>query len=537
MSRSNESIPAACRPHGVTNERALEAFDLRFSRAKIQAEVPIPAHATNGDEERYPDKIGTYTKCILQDAPALVNIPAYKVFRHATRTGEFSDYEKVPLGGTRTLNGPEASYAYAFEGTDGWQFGSDPSPNNQESEVIVPPAPPLASEAYGTELIELYWGSLLRDVAFTDYHTNSIAAQAAAELSTMPAYAGPRDPATGKVTPDLLFRGTFAGETTGPHMSQFLITPTNMGAQPITQKVVTYVPNVDYMSDLDSLQKVQQGISTGLSDQPDPVLRYLHDGRGLAAYTHVDQLYQAYFTAYLVLESLNLPRNPGNPYAHSKTQNGFGTFGPPDFAATLAQVAKIALNAVWFQKWVVHLRHRPESGGGIVHLIKTGKGGTLSGRVNSNVLNSVAVAESYQKYGSYLLSQTFPEGSPAHPAYPTGHGTVGGACITVIKFFFDGDAVMPSPKVPSSDGLSLLPYSGADAGEMKVSGELNKLARDITFGHGIHAGIHWRSDSDYSMLLGEAMAISILQGLAQSYREKFKISFTKLDGSTAAIGN
>ena len=67
----------------------------------------------------------------------------------------------------------------------------------------------------------------------------------------------------------------------------------------------------------------------------------LHNGRGLAAYTHVDQLYQAYFTAYLVLSSLNAPLNPGID-TNSKTQNGFGTFGPPDFAAVIAQVAKIA---------------------------------------------------------------------------------------------------------------------------------------------------------------------------------------------------
>ena len=72
---------------------------------------------------------------------------------------------------------------------------------------------------------------------------------------------------------------------------------------------------------------------------------------------------------------------------------------------------------------------------------------------------------------------------------------------------------------------------------MTVNGELNKLARNITFGHGIHAGIHWRSDSDYSLLLGEAIAISILQDLAHSYREKFKVKFAKLDGSTAVIQN
>ena len=43
------------------------------------------------------------------------------------------------------------------------------------------------------------------------------------------------------------------------------------------------------------------------------------------------------------------PLNPGNPYNASKTQNGFGTMGQPDIAATLASVASEALKAVWYQ--------------------------------------------------------------------------------------------------------------------------------------------------------------------------------------------
>ena len=58
----------------------------------------------------------------------------------------------------------------------------------------------------------MYWASLLRDVAFTDYATSSVANAAAQELSTMPAYAGPRNNSS-QVTPDLLFRGAFQGET------------------------------------------------------------------------------------------------------------------------------------------------------------------------------------------------------------------------------------------------------------------------------------------------------------------------------------
>jgi hypothetical protein len=39
------------------------------------------------------------------------------------------------------------------------------------------------------------------------------------------------------------------------------------------------------------------------------------------------------------------------------------------------------------------------------------------------------------------------------------------------------------------------------------------------------------------MLLGEAIAISMLQDRANCYNEKFTISFTKLDGNTVTISN
>jgi hypothetical protein len=119
---------------------------------------------------------------------------------------------------------------------------------------------------------------------------------------------------------------------------------------------------------------VQNGGLTGEKNQIDPQLRYARNGRDLAAYTHVDVLYQAYFTALLVLGMIGAPLNPGNPYLGSKTENGFGTFGGPDFAATLGEVATKALNVVWYQKWFVHNRPRPEATGGQVHLAKTGQG-------------------------------------------------------------------------------------------------------------------------------------------------------------------
>jgi hypothetical protein len=523
-------------PPTTDNARVLEAFETRVAATIRQASIPVPPHTTNGDEAGYPDKSGTYSKALLQNTYAVVNPAAFQSFKTALTTGNSSDFDKIIMGGTRTLNGPQGAFAFGLMGSDGVQFGNGPSPANQEHVVLVPPPPAVATVAYGTELVELYWGALLRDVAFTEYATNPLAELAAQELSSMPSYAGPKDE-HGNVTPHLLFRGGFPGETIGPYVSQLFITPTFFGQQPMSQQMVTYRQGVDYMTDLATWHTVQNGIDTGLLDQPDPQPSYLRNGRGLAAFTHVDVLYQAYFVGLLVLFTLGVPPNPGNPYLNSRTQNGFCTFGGPDFSAALGEIAARALDVVWYQKWLVHLRHRPESGGGLVHLIESDLGHTIDAALNTNILNSKAVQNTFSRYGTYLLPQAFPEGSPTHPAYPTGHGTVGGACVTLLKFFFDGNYVVPNPLVPTSDGLALVPYNGSDAGQITVNGELNKLARNVTFGHGIHAGIHWRSDSEQSMLLGEALAISVLQDKAHCYNEKFTIHITKLDGTIATISN
>jgi len=72
---------------------------------------------------------------------------------------------------------------------------------------------------------------------------------------------------------------------------------------------------------------------------------------------------------------------------------------------------------------------------------------------------------------------------------------------------------------------------------MTVNGELHKLAHNISFGHGVHAGIHWRSDTDYSILLGESVALRFLQDQAFTYQEDFAVSLAKLDGTLVTIRN
>src|SRR5205809_2654022 len=126
-------------------------------------------------------------------------------------------------------------------------------------------------------------------------------------------------------------------------------------------------------------------------------------------------------------------------------------------------------------------------------------------------------------------------GRPRIPAYGAGHATVAGACVTILKAWFDESFVLPDPVVASADGSALLPYSGRDAGSLTVGGELNKLAANIPAGRNF-AGIHWRTDFSEALKLGEAVAIGILEDQKNTYKESFDgFSLTKFDGTTITV--
>jgi hypothetical protein len=155
--------------------------------------------------------------------------------------------------------------------------------------------------------------------------------------------------------------------------------------------------------------------------------------------------------------------------------------------------------------------------------------------LHKEVLNSQAVDQVFSKYGTYLLPAAFPEGNPQHPSYPEAHGAIAGACVTALKAYFSESFVLANPVVASDDGQSLLPYTGADAGQITVGGELDKLADNIAQGRDM-AGVHWRSDAAQSLLLGEAVTISILRDQRATYNEPFNgFTFTKFDGTTITV--
>jgi len=524
---------ATATPAGTAPATARHAasYRMRTGVARTEFLIPPQANLANGDEQRHPTYIGNYHKALPHDSSGEVAPDAYGSLLTAVTSGDPNDFEAIPLGGTTKLTDPQSGLAFDLQGADG-------------QALAIPPAPALSSAEAAGEMVELYWMALLRDVDFGDYPAHPDAAAACADLNALSDFRGPRR--QGKVTPQTLFRDILPGCSVGPYLSQFLLLPAPFGAEYVQRMIRTFLPGTDHLTSFDEWLNVQNGGSPAGAVQFDPQRRFLRNARDLAAWVHKDVLFQAYFDACLILiappdateaESggIGCPLNPGNPYLHSKTQAGFGTFGAPGIKGCMSEVATRGLKTTWHKKWFVHRRLRPEAFGGLVHLQKTAN--RYPGVLHADVLGSQALDRIAAGFGSFLHPAAFPEGCPTHPSYSAGHATIAGACVTVLKALFDESFVIQNPVVPSADGLSLEPYQGGAT--LTVGGELHKLASNIATGRNL-AGVHWRSDALQSLLLGEAMAISMLADQRPTYNENRSgffqgYTFTRFDGTRITV--
>ncbi|HZO91183.1 MAG TPA: vanadium-dependent haloperoxidase [Chthonomonadaceae bacterium] len=493
------------------NQRRQACLRLRMEAAQEGFLAGIPSHPDNGDEDRYPSRIGNFSKGLPHNARGEVLPGAYRSLLTALSTGRPADFENIQLGLGQPLTNPQAGLAFDMEGPDA-------------QALAIPPAPALASAEEAGEAVELYWMALLRDVPFGDYATHPGTLAACAELSRLSDFRGPKQ--AGAVTPQTLFRGNTPGDLNGPFLSQFLWRNIPYGALPITQQMQTVVPGVDYLTSYDDWLNVQNG-GPYPPDQFDPTPRYIRNLRDMGQWVHVDALYQAYLSACLILLGMNAPLDPGNPYVRSRTQTGFGTFGNPHVLTLVTEVATRALKAVWFQKWYVHRRLRPEAYGGLVHQVLANH---ADYPIHPDMLHSAAAQSVFSRYGTYLLPMAFPEGCPTHPAYGAGHATVAGACVTILKAWFDESYILPDPVAPNADGTALVPIQAA----LTVGGELNKLAANVAIGRN-GAGVHWRSDYAQSILLGQRVALGLLREAKPCYNEPFSLTLTTFDGTLVTI--
>jgi len=448
--------------------------------------------------------------------------------------------------------------------------------------VTMPPAPRIDSAQNSAEMGELYWMALLRDVSFIDYgtgmNTDAAGLTTAAANSLTNEFTDFRGPKVGAppndiVTPETLFRGFTPGDLAGPYVSQFLLKGTidsvlnplpndrgfiKYGTLRIDQRQKTAAAGLDYLTDFDDWLCVQNGEDRSDTDQFDATPRFILNLRDLATYVHFDAVQEEYLNACWILLNMPARLDPGNPYVDSRTQEGFGTFGPPHILTLVAEVVTRALKAVWFQKWFVHRRLRPEEFGGRIDVHLRGQPdvppGTRYPMINDEILDSLQTGALHAAPfpppgGTFLLPQAFPEGAPTHPAYGAGHATVSGACATILKAWFDESdvfdprivdaALFPEeaenrqPKVPNAVGgdLDNLPLPDPP---LTVGGELNKLAANIALGRS-GGGVHERSEYTESVRLGEEIAIRILQEQKPTYNEDHCFSLTKFDGTAITI--
>ncbi|MEA2501362.1 MAG: hypothetical protein QOD01_1473 [Actinomycetota bacterium] len=527
-------------------QRRTSARRIREEAAEAQFLEPSPVHVDNGDEGRYPNRIGNFTKGLMHDPQTGEVVPsAYDAFLTALRDpfpGAFDELVKGNHLGCsekakrRRFVNPQAAFAFDLEGIDSHQ-------------LTMRAAPAFASAEEAGEMVELYWMSLLRDVTFAQYATNATAINAAADLSQLSDFRGPK--VGGQVTPQTLFRDPYPGCTMGPYVSQFLLQPVDFGAQSIDTRILTNAPGSDFAKTFPEWLKLingcQPGAEASIGAGP-PVFCY--NGRALAQYVHKDFLYQAYFVACVNLLTNGYPADAGNPYGRvidpgaglplpvgstgPLAEVGFGTFGGPFMATLVTEPATRALKHQWYQKWQVHRRVRPEEFGGRVEAQRLNK---ATYPFHPDLLASTVLKAVQGSFHSHLLAQAFPEGSPMHTAYGSGHATVAGACVSMLKWFFDESTPVKSPVVPDpAHPGKLIPYV-APAGEppLTVGGELNKLASNISQGRNI-AGVHWRTDASEANRLGEELAISMLKELGGLFNESVGgNSLTRFDGTTITI--
>jgi hypothetical protein len=511
--RASQGKPDPLPAPSATHPRVERAYRHRVKAAEALRAQPVAPPTANLDEAELPDYLASFTKALPHDRLGIVDPSAYQVLLAALESGAPESYETVPLGGYARLGNPQAAHSMDL-------LGPEPS------QLATPPAPRFASAESAGEMVELYWHALLRDVPFTAYDSHPLVARACEDLSRLSDFRGPKW--QGVVTPDTLFRGVSTGDLVGPYVSQFLWKRIPYLPTWIDQAMRTCVPGVDYLDRVDRWLAIQNGALGGPNRFEERPL-YVRNGRDLGEYVHRDFSYQAYLSACLMLFNFGIPPDGGNPYKHSRTQAPFATFGQPYVLYLLAVVTQLAFRASWYQKWQVHRRLRPEEMAGRVHHHLAAN---ARYPLHDDLLQSPVLALTEERQENLLLCGAYPEGSPIHPSYPAAHAVIAGACVTVLKAFFDESYSVPEPVEATPDGRALRPFQGPP---LAVGDELDKLASNISIGRDF-AGVHYRSDAAAGLVLGEELALNVLSEARGTGNELFTgFSVRRFDGQRVDV--
>jgi len=579
----------------------IDAADIAYNRAQVRhvANGDEQKFRTNEGGKNKPSYLASFTKGMPHnDLTGLVLHPEdFQQFVKGSDSGDprdFVDTPLGPLGGTVNNPGWRSKKAIQHKATlRAWE--SQGAGNSFDLEgpdshaVTMPPAPVIGSDELIAEMGEVYAQALLRDIPFTDI------VKCSGEVTCSPSKKKDRLTVKsvlsalnklswfksedccslslneaarkrGKLTGQTAFRGITPGDSIGPYISQFLLVGNkgvngndnindkadgliSYGAIRADQRVRYAKPCADHMTNWKEWLDVQEGANLGALEcyENDPSYRFITTPRDMATYVHYDALYESYLNACLILLAEGIPFDPGLPFQrgdHIDHQQGFAHFGGPHILSLVTEVATRALKAVRHQKFNVHRRLRPEVLAARLAKSEVLKVGDISDMVTNlqPILDMIDIKNPNDPglpNGNYLLPMAFCEGSPMHPSYGAGHATVAGACVTILKAFFDHKHPLTvagkdtKAFVPTPDGSRLVkvPVIG---GTLTVEGELNKLASNISIGRG-WAGVHYFTDYIESLRMGEQIAIGILEEQKLTFAENFSMTVPLFDGGSIRI--
>jgi hypothetical protein len=499
--------------------RQTAAFRMRQAAAQAYLDEPQPVHRSNGDEERYADKRASFAKTLPHNDAGEVDAEAFATFVSVLVSGDPDGFETIPRhpNAEVDLNDPQATYAFDLVGLDAAATSLDP-----------PPA--FASAQMATDMAEVYWRSLTRDVPFRDYESHPLVAAAVTDLN---AFSEPLTSGSGeKPTPATVFRGESRSDVIGPYLSQFLWLDVPYGIKTIEQRYAVPSRGQSFLTNYAEWLACQRGAKPRSTAAFDATPRFICSARELTEYVHRDFSFQAYMNAALIMLALGKDAlSPTNPYRGSRTQFGDITLGSKNVLSLVAQAALLGQKGAYFHKWQVHRRLRPECFAGRIETHATGR---RQYDIHTHILQCDAVARIRSQHGTRLLPLAFPEGCPTHPSYPAAHACNAGACATILKAFFDADYVLPHPVEATADGAALDPWRGAG---LTLSNEIDKLASNIALGRDA-AGVHYRSDSVRGLFVGEQQALGLLRDYSRTYNERFDgFIVRKFNGDRVRIAN
>lgn len=576
----------------MSENRNLGSYNARLSAADKARNRVHPPQLSNGDEQKLSSVnfAMSFTKGLEHNEQTglIKNKDHFSAFRQAINEGFIDAFNnRVPVPSykeRRQWEAPTAGVVYDLQGPDC-------------QAITMAPAPSLGSNELSFEMAEVYELALLRDEPFKFFDaaggsvalTKSIARLNCYEYAQNGFSNRPRKTEKNKITRQTAFRGSSPGVDKGPYLSQFLLIGNNIGkgcdlrkgqiqygALTIDQRVPVADSHVDFMTEWKDWLAVQNGFEVRESgDKGQPFSsgkkRFIHTPRDLATYVHFDALYEAYLNACLILLGMKAPFDPdfsslsgerksypsgAEMLGRPSNVGGFALYGGPHILTLVTEVATRALKAARYQKFNNHLRLRPEVLAARIHKAKEidHQYPQLSGaftNLRNDIKETVNKIQKHNDSGTALLPMAFSEGSPMHPSYAAGHATVAGACVTILKAFFDTSSVLVKHGDDISfrhacNGDTAVAYESHENGKklvdtkpsnpLTLEGELNKLAANISIGRNM-AGVHYYSDYYDSLRMGEEIAIGMLEEQALCYpTDPYVMSLQTFDGKTIRIG-